>query len=284
MKKTLLAFVLLISLQAYSFAQEEAAAPALPSRIVSLSPAITEILYELGLGNKVVGVTDYCFYPEDVNNKLRVGGYLNTNYEAVIFLNPDLVISPSEYDDEVKKLFEAAETGYMTVSTQTLEDVLMAIRDIGSRCGVRDKAEEIIRNKRRDIESLRERPGGMPGKRVMVVVGRDKGSLENVYIAGKKTFYNDLLEALGCENAYTKTGISYPTLTVEAIMRLNPDVIIEMAPNCPESDKPKMIEEWRSIGNINAVRDNSVYVLNGDYVSIPGPRFTLILRDIEKML
>jgi len=284
MKKSIIICFCLTMFLISSFARSENKAPALPKRIVSLSPAITEILYELGLGDKVVGVTDYCVYPEDVNDKFRVGGYLNTNYEAIIFLKPDLVISPSEYDEEIKKLFDAIEAGYIMVNTQTLDDILIAIEDIGSRCGVKLKAEEIAGQKRNDMISLKERAKQRSGKRIMVVVGRNRGSLENVYIAGKRTFYNDIIEALGCENVYTKDDISYPAVSVEAMMRLDPDIIIEMAPNCPEGDKPEIIKEWKSIETMKAVKNNDIYVLNGDYVSIPGPRFTLILKDIEEIL
>ena len=281
MKKVFQIGICIIILLMSSFARGEGS---LPRRIVSLSPAVTEMLFELGLGSRVAGVTDYCFYPDEVDDKLRVGGYLDTNYEAIIFLKPDLVVSPTEYDDEIKKLFEATEVDFMTVDTRTVEGILESMMAIGSKCGVEDRAESVVEEKRGEIAAAGARARRRPSKRIMIVVGREKGSLEEVYIAGKSTFYNDLLEILNCENVYGEDGISYPTISVEAIMRFNPDIIIEMAPNQPEAGTSGVAEEWRSLGTVNAVRNDDIYVLNGDYVSIPGPRFTLILKDIEGAL
>lgn len=281
MKKTLILIFCLTFLYRPCLAQDQKMTY---NRIVSLSPSITEILYELGLGDKVVGVTDFCSYPPDVNDKFRVGGYLNTNFESIIFLKPDLVISPSEYDDEIKKLFDATEIDHFTVNTQTVDSILTTIEEIGLKCGVKNKAREIVNNKRDSIKSFRERAELRTAKRIMIAVSRNKGSLENVYVAGKETFYSDLLDILGCENVSSDNDISYTTLSVESIMRMNPDIILEMAPHIPDEDKPGLIEEWKTIDKVNAVKSGDIHVLNGDYIAIPGPRFTLILRDIEQVL
>lgn len=284
MKKAIIFTVSLLILEISCLAQVNKEVLSPPQRIISLSPGITEMLYELGLGDKVVGVTDYCDFPEGVRDKFRVGGYLNTNYEAIVFVNPDLVMAPTEYSEEVKMLFENAEIDYMTVETQTTGDIFNAFKEIGLRCGVEEKAKEIVARMCRDIVNLRKKAAQKPDRRIMIVVGRDKGSFENLYIAGKNTFYDDLLSILGCENVYTKSDINYPALSLEAVMRLNPDVIIEMRPNYPDEEKSKSMAEWKSLKDVKAVKNNRVYILNGDYVCIPGPRFILILKDILEIL
>lgn len=284
MRKAIILILVLFSFRASCFAQDPKEIKAYPRHIVSLSPSITEMLYEIGLGDKVVGVTDYCNYPEDVKEKFRVGGYLNTNYEAIVFIRPDFVISQSEPDSEVKKLFESTGIEYMTVNTETLNDIFDAMIKIGVRCGAEDGARRAIERMSEEIAKARKSAEGKGDRRIMVVIGRSRGSFENIYIAGKKTFYDDIIEILGCKNVYSKSDMRYPTLSEEAVMRLDPDIIIEMVPGCSEEEKAKIGEEWKSFGKVSAVKNNRVYVLNGDYVSIPGPRFILTLKDIQNIL
>jgi iron complex transport system substrate-binding protein len=255
-----------------------------PNRIVSLSPSITEILYELNLGDRVVGVTDHCNFPEDVKNKTRIGGYLNINYEAIILLKPDILIASTDYSEEIKDVFDKAGIEYMAVNTLTVEGIFDSIVKIGRRNGVGDRAKEVVARMRKDIDGFKKKPEEKPSKRVMIVVGRNRGSFENLYIAGKNTFYDELLNILGCENVYIKSGLSYPTLSLEGIIRLNPDIIIEVLPNCSEDKKSEVIAEWRFLDNVNAVKNNKVYVFNKDYICIPGPRLTLILKDMAGAL
>lgn len=279
MKKLILAAIFLFCFLVIGFAQEE-----YPGRIISLSPSVTEILYKLELGDKVVGVTDYCNFPDEVKDKSRIGGYLNINYEAIILLRPDLAIVPIEYGEEIKDVFDKAEIENMTVNTATVEGILSSIEKIGRKCGVKERAEEVITRINDDIDELKEKVEEKSSGRVMIVVGRNKGTFENLYIASKKTFYNELLEILDCENAYTKTDINYPAISLEGVIRLNPDIIIEMLPGCADEKKSEIIEEWNFLKDVNAVKNEKVYVFNEDYVCIPGPRFTLILQKIAEIL
>jgi iron complex transport system substrate-binding protein len=249
-----------------------------------MSPAITEILYELGLGDKIVGVTNHCNFPEDAKSKFRIGGYLDTNYEAIILLEPDMVIASDEYSSETKNLFKNTEIEYIKISIETTGDIFAAIKQIGRRNGVEDRAGNIVARMCKDIVMLKNKVKKKPERRVMIVIGRDEGSFDNLYIAGQSTFYNELLNILGCKNVYTKSDIRYPTISLEAVMRWNPDVIIEMRPNLPEGKKTKIITQWSSLKDINAVKNSKVYVLNGDYVCMPSPRLTLILEDIADLL
>lgn len=280
MKRTILFFISIFLLQINVFAQTEG----YPNRIISLSPSITEILYELGLGDKVVGVTDHCNFPKDVKPKVKIGGYLNINYEAIVLLKPDLIITPVDYGDEIRKVFDKAGIEYVVVNTFTVNGIFDSIEKIGRRNGVEDKAKEVIARMREDINRIQNKAKEKPGRRVMIVIGRDRGSFENLYIAGKNTFYDELLNILGGKNVYAKDDIRYPTLSLEGIIRLNPDIIIEMLPDCADNKKSEVIAEWSLLGDVNAVKNKKVYVFNGDYVCIPGPRFTLILRDIANIL
>ena len=279
MKKTIALAIILLLVQISCFAEQQ-----YPRRIVSLSPGITEILYELGLGDRIAGVTDYCDYPDGVKGKARVGGYLDTNYEAIILLEPDLVIIPAVYSEEIKDVFKEAGIEYITVDMLTVDGILVTIEEIGRKCGTEKKADEVIRRIHADISGLRKKVKEGPPARFMIVVGRNRGTFENLYIAGKNTFYGELLDIMGCENVYTESDISYPAISLEGVIRLNPDVVIEMLPDIPDEKKGEIIGEWAFLKDVNAVKNGRVYVFNEDYVCIPGPRFTLILNNIVDIL
>ena len=281
MKKHIHLTIILLALICVSY---DGSAADYPRRIVSMSPAITETLYELNLGDRVVGVTDYCNFPEAAKKKTRTGGYLNPNYEAIYALSPDLVIMPADYGDNVKNTFDNAKIKYEVVDMLSVDGILNSIRKIGKISGKGAEAASLCHRLRSEMDSLRKLAKKTQSKHIMIVVGREKGSLNNLYVAGKGTFYDQLLSILGCENVYKEPGAKYPAISVEGIMRLDPDVIIEVLPDCAEQDKPNVISEWKILKDVKAVKNDRVYVLNGDYIAIPGPRFTLILRDIEGTL
>ena len=255
-----------------------------PARILSLSPSITEILYELGLGDRIIGVTDYCVFPEEAKYKPKVGGYLDTNYEAVILMDPELVIMPVEYGSEVEGIFDGAGIAHMTVDTSTVSGILDSVIRIGSRSGAGDEADGIVRRIREEISDLRKKAQDSPRRRVMIVVGRDAGSFDNLYIAGRDTFYGELLDILGCENVYSMKGMDYPAVSIEGVIRFNPEIIIEMLPGCPEEKKSDIVKEWGLLKEVEAVKRGKIYVFNADYACVPGPRFISILRDISEVL
>ncbi len=283
MRRAVICTVFFLSVASLCLAQERGS-ERMPSRIVSLSPSVTEILYALGLGDRVVGVTNYCGYPEDVNSKARIGGYLDTNYEAIILLEPDLVVVSTEYGNDTEHILRQAGIPYMIVSTQTTGDIFRTIREIAARNGAEKEAKRLIAELSKEILRLRRRVKNRSVRSIMVVVGRDEGALQNIYIAGRNTFYDELLTILNCKNVYKKADTRYPTVSLESILSMNPDIILEMRPHYPEDKIREAIADWGTLKELSAVKNKRVYVLNGDYVAIPGPRFPLILRDIADLL
>lgn len=255
-----------------------------PGRIISLSPSITEILYGLGLGERVVGVTDHCNFPDEVRSKPRVGSYLSINYESIMLLEPDLVVVLDGYGPELRDTLDKAGIERITVNTSTIDGIFSSIQKIGRRCRAEESAAGLISRIKEDVNKLKNKAKRDPPRRVMVVVGRNSGSFENLYIAGRNTFYNELLELLGCENVYEKADISYPAISLEGVIRLNPDIIIEMLPGYPDDKISEVTGEWNIFEHVSAVRNGKVFVFNEDYVCVPGPRFTLVLRKMAEAL
>ena len=257
------------------------------NRIISLSPGITETLFALGAGNRVIGVTRFCKYPPEAQEKEDVGGYLDPNFEAIAALNPDCVFVLHEQEEVHKYLYEL-QLKFVTVRDETLEDILDSVRTIGEVCGVEEKAGDIIAHIESRMQTVKDVTGGLPRVKVLISVGRNPGtgSLEDVYCAGRNTLYDELITCAGAVNAYDGHTIAYPVLSAEGLYHLNPDIIIDLIPDIDSRglNKTAVIDDWQSIKGVAAVKNNRVHVLSSDYAVIPGLRFILFLEDMARLI
>jgi iron complex transport system substrate-binding protein len=255
-------------------------------RIISLAPSITETLYALGLMDQVVGVTRYCDYPPEALTKTEIGGYYDPNYEAIVALEPDLIIMLAEHEEPRKHL---ADLGYniIVVNHTSIQGILRSFELIGEACGVLPKARSIVEDIRARMHRIREKTEGLPSPRVMISIGRNMGSgtLKDVYISGKEGFYDEMIEFMGAVNAY-EGDVAFPVVSGEGIIRMNPEVIIDMVPDIEEHGwDPQMIcREWDALSQVDAVKNHRVYVFGEDYVVVPGPRFILIMEKMARVL
>ena len=253
-------------------------------RIVSLVPSITEVLFALGLGDRVVGVTDFCDYPPQTLTIAKIGGCYNPNYEAILSLMPDLVILMKD-QAEAKKYLDLAGLNVLMVDHKNVSGILSSLSIVGQACEVEGKADEIVGNIRSRMVRISNRTRGLRPSTVMVSLGLDAGTkiIENVYIAGKGGFYDEMISMAGGVNVYDGS-INYPVLTAESILRLNPEVIIDIIPDIETKsvDEKTILKKWESLSGLDAVKNNRVHVFGDDYVGIPGPRFILILEHMAR--
>jgi iron complex transport system substrate-binding protein len=257
-----------------------AAANGRPERIISLAPNITETLYALGLGQKIVGATTFCRYPEAARELPQVGNFGSINYEAVVSLKPDLVILHTEFEADKQRL-DGLGIRYLETGTYFSADILETIRRIGEACGADDEADELIgRITRRMAELQTEKPDR---PRVLITFGRTENQEEQgvIHAFGPACIHTELLEMAGGRNVI-KVKLPFATLSREAILRLNPDIIIELAPDLETVGDPSA--PWQELKSVHAVKNNRIHVLTGDYTCIPGPRFIQTLEDFSKIL
>lgn len=250
-----------------------------PQRIISLAPNITEVIYALKLSDRLVGATEFCTYPEAAKKIPRVGGFGQFNFEKIVSLNPDLVLLHKEYDTEKKRL-ETLNIPYMETGSYYIADIYKMIHDIGIICGVKDKAEELVDRLIRETELLRNKASDHPA--VLITFGSSAGTdIGQIHAFGSNCIHNELLEIAGGRNVI-ESKLPYSILSREAVIRLNPDIIIELAPRGQKSDDPS--RAWKTLPNVTAVKNKQVYVLTGDYTCIPGPRFIRTLEDFTEII
>ena len=254
------------------------------NRIVSLAPSVTETVFALGACDKLVGVTRYCDYPLAAKKIAKIGGYIDPSFEAIVRLKPDIVIITTGNSHTAKKLGELG-LNVLMVDHNTVSGIIDSITRIGHTVGAETKADEIISDIRKRIEDVKQRTGGLKRPSVIISIGRSMGSgIGEIYVAGKDNIYDEIIGIIGGRNAYDSEIFKTPSLSGEGITRLNPDVIIDLAPDKQKKDVEKSISEWNMLSNVSAVKNKSVYALAGDYVVIPGPRFINTLEDAAKVV
>jgi iron complex transport system substrate-binding protein len=259
--------------------------PEKTDRIVSMAPSITECIFAIGGGKRVVGVTTFCNYPETADALPKIGGYTDANYEMIYTLKPDLAIMLHEHYAAAERL-TALDIPYIKVDTSTIPAIFETLRTLGEVIHTEPAAQKEIDRLHQRITEIQSITKDAPKRKVLVSIGRNMGSggLTDVYVAGKNTLYNEMLELIGSENVYSGS-MDYARLSHEGIMRLEPDVIIDLIPDLESSRNLNLEDvrrEWDILKNVTAVKNGEVHVFGGDYVCVPGPRFVLTLENIAK--
>ncbi len=252
-----------------------------PRRIIALTPSLVEILFALGLGDRVAGVGDYVFWPAEAAAKPRIGGLFNPNLERIVSLKPDLaVLLPSERDLVMR--LKPLGVDVLVVPDETLADVEGSFRTIARRCGVPQAGERLAAELR---AGLAPRPLPGPPLKVMISVGRSAGSLGDVTAAARRTFYHELLTRLGAVNVFADAPTRYPQIGLEEVVARKPDVVLEMRPDPLTPDKiAAIVRDWAVLPRIPAVRDGRIRVIAGDYTMLPGPRLPRLYREMREAL
>lgn len=236
-----------------------------PIRIVSLAPSNTEILFALGLGEKVVGVTEYDNYPDEAKLVEKVGGFQTVDIEKVVSLNPELVLATGGIQLEViEKLREVGLT-VVVIDAKSVDEIQENILLIGRIAGSKREAESLVDSMGQRIELVKNKSSSNPRRpRVMYIVWG-----EPLMAAGPGAFASSLIELAGGENVFSDAGIDYPKVSMESVIERDPEVIITNTNTGMELESLKDAAEWKGI---SAVKNRRFHVINGDIVSRPGPR------------
>ncbi len=236
------------------------------TRIVSLAPNITEILYAIGADSILAGVTDYCDYPSQAKQKPHMGGMINPNIETIVGTHPDLVLMSVEGNSRLDfEKLEKLSIPVFATNPRTIEGVMKSILDIGTLTGAGQKAERFVaelRSRRDSIVAITRRQGR---SRVLLVI-----SLTPLMVAGSGSFVNELITDAGGINLGTAGKGSYPIFSREEILRLQPDEIILTSDIAiPLDQLLQRFPEWRTL---HAVQQNAVSTIDASLISRPGPR------------
>lgn len=245
-----------------------------PERIVSLAPSTTELLYALGVGDRVVGVTDYDNYPPEVEDVPKVGGYKGANVEAITAQKPDLVLASNHSGKEEMEAIENMGIPVVVLDAIDIDGIYESIRLLGQITGSEEKGEEIINEMETEINKVKEKVEGLPTKDVFYLV-----MLDGNYSAGKGTFIDELITIAGGRNIVDIEG--WPQYSAEELVKQNPDVIITASYAANIED----IKNAEGFKETDAVKNENIFVVSDDnIISRASNRIVLGLKEIAEYL
>jgi iron complex transport system substrate-binding protein len=249
-----------------------------PTRIVSLAPSVTEILFAIGAGTQVVGVTTFCDYPPDAQAKPKVGGAF-PNLEVVLSLKPTLVLAPRDFirPDMAAKL-DQLKVPLFILEANTIEDVLRHIRTVGRMLGRSEKADSVAAELRRRVAEVKTRTADAVRPRVFYVLNSDP-----LMTAGPGSFIHQLIELAGGTNVAAGAPVAYPRLSLEEVIKQDPQVILFPVGDdegIPEQEQ----QRWLRWTTLSAVKQHRFVRLPSVLLDRPGPRVVDGLERLARQL
>ncbi|MGA3187489.1 MAG: helical backbone metal receptor [Bryobacteraceae bacterium] len=279
----------MITWRAFAIFLLAAALPAAaPQRIVSTAPSITELLYALGLGDRVVGVTRYCRYPPEAQLKPKIGDYTSPNLEAIASLLPDLVIVQTNPVHLADKL-GALKLRVLEINQENLAGIYKSMQQVGAATGTEHQAAQLSDSIHDGLAKVRTRVSSLPRARMMFVIGRSPNRLDGLVVAGRASYLNEVIEIAGGENVFRDALAGYPGVSLEEVMARNPEVIVDMGDmsdtaGVTEEHKRNVIALWNRVPNLAAVKQHHVFAVASDMFVVPGPRVIDAAKAFAEML
>jgi iron complex transport system substrate-binding protein len=268
MKKFLSILVLVVNL----YSQE---------RVVTLSPSINEIVYALGIGKDVVANTKYCSFPNESKKVTKVGGYATISLEKILQANPSVVIAQN-YDEKLLSNLKNLNIKTLTFKTDSIKSINNTIFSLGSYFNKEEKAKELISDINNSLDSLK---AIVKNKKILVVISPKRTLSNQIYVSGNYLYFEDIIKASGNTNAFQSTSKAQPVVNTEKIIKMNPDIIVLLAPFFDGKTKElnKIKKLWLDLP-INAAREKNIYAVDKLYAGIPSQRVVYFIKDFKKIL
>jgi iron complex transport system substrate-binding protein len=239
---------------------------------VSLIPAVTEMIFALGAGARVVGVSNFDHFPPEVERVQKVGALLDPDLERILSLKPDLVVVYHSQAD-LRTQLERSQIPVYVYTHAGLADVTTTIRSIGARIGAAEAGAKLASGIESRIAAIHQATANKPRPRTLIVFGRESYALRGIYASGGLGFINDMVSAAGGENVFSDVKREAVQTTTEHILARRPEVIIELRadPMTPEQEK-KELAVWAQLSALPAVATRRVHIIADPRTVIPGPR------------
>ena len=252
-----------------------------PTRIISHVPSITETIFALGLGDKLVADDTYSDYPEAAKTKPKIGGYFTPNIEEIVAMKPDLVLTDGEVPDLITKL-DSLGIPIVVINPKDINGVLTDIELLGNITGSQKEAQELTSEMKKRIDAVVNTVGNASRPTVFYVY--DAEDTTKPWTAGPGSFVDSLINLAGGENVAGNASASYLQFNMEELVNSNPDIILvdsQMGTAVISPEELRNLPGWQ---DLTAVKENRIYIIDGDLVDRSGPRIVEGLEDIAKIL
>jgi len=256
-----------------------------PQRIVSLVPAVTEILFAIGAGPRVVAVSSFDHWPPEVAKLTRVGGLLDPDIERILSLKPDLVVADASQGEVLAKA-KAASIRVYSYALGGLDNLGRTMRELGGVVGTADQAEAAAAAVDQRLEAIRKRAAGRHRPRTLLVFGRQAGVLRAIDVSGGTGFLHDIVQLSGGENVFGREKREWVRVSVENVVAAAPEVIVELHYGYYLTAARLRTEmaAWGTLSTVPAVRNHRVHLFEGDKFVVPGPRLVDAAAEIAAVI
>jgi iron complex transport system substrate-binding protein len=247
-------------------------------RIVCAAPSVTEIVFALGLGKKVVGISDFSTFPSEARTVTHIGGLINPNKEKITSLQPDLLIIQGQ-NESLARFCEEHQVRFLSIEINSLEDIWTAIHTIGQTLRAEEKASTLIQKIKDDLQDIKGRIQNRPLKKVFLTLGHTPGDLTGLMTSGPGTFLNELVLVAGGKNIFSDASGLYPQISKESLVKRQPEIILEVIPGGIPEEKLKLLKkDWSQLPMLPAVKSGNIHFLFEDFLLIPGVRIAQTVR------
>jgi iron complex transport system substrate-binding protein len=243
-----------------------------PARIISLAPSVTEMVFAIGAGDQLVGVTDFCDFPPQAATKPKIG-YANPNLESILALQPDLVLAPKEFlRPDVVAALDQLKVPVFVMAATTVEDILAHLGTLGRMLGRPVEANNLTMDLRRQLAEIKSRMERVPPVRVLYVLNS-----QPLITVGPGSFIDQLITLAGGVNVAAKSGTPYPHLSMETVLMEDPEALVfpvGQAEGISEGEQ----QMWRQWTGMTAVKRERLHQIPASVLNRPGPRIIQALR------
>ncbi len=256
-----------------------------PKRIISMAPSITESLFAIGAGDRVVGRTDFCKWPKEACQRPNVGGMLNPSTETWLTLQPDLIIF-LRTSNRLEAKARSLGLKTLTVEMDRIATIFKSWQLMGTVLGLETSVTKLETSIRREIDEVKSKTKGLRKIETLLLLGDSSDPGRDLFAVGRSTFLGELIELAGGKNILESPAASYPRISKEFILARSPEVIIEAGPksNLTGDEYGRRMKEWKPFASIRAVQNKRIFFIGEDYAVIPGPRLHLILKKFAHAL
>ena len=256
-----------------------------PQRIISLVPALTEMLFAIGAGPQVVAVSSYDEFPPEVAKLPKVGALLDPDVEKILSLKPDLLATYGSQVDLQAQMKRASIATY-DYRHGGLDHIMVTIRELGVRTGHASEATQVVSSIEARLAAVRARVAGRPRPRTLLVFSREPATLRSIYVSGGRGFLHDMLQIAGGQDVFADVERESVQATTETILARAPDVILEMRSIDVPAGKEIEAETaaWSRLASVPAVKNRRIVFITGQGVNVPGPRVAEVTERMSRAL
>jgi iron complex transport system substrate-binding protein len=259
---------------------------AFPQRIICAAPNIVETIYALGEERRIVGISDFVTYPPEALKIVSVGGMIDPNFERILQLQPDLVIIQGAMQKH-RDFCDEKKIPLLRVDMESIDSIFEGIRSIGLAIGCLEKAEQLIQEKKKILDEIRQKASFAQNKpSVFICLGRRAGSLASIFTVHPASFVDELVTIAGGSNIFGDVKGRYPQISKEALLQRNPEIILELHPGEELSTEgaKTLKADWNAMPGLSVAASGRIFVVTDDYLLVSGPRLSETARRLYEIL